>query len=70
MRVFSCRVFESVFGVWFVVQLFFFLDWQEKKYVAAENKERNLNLLQTDIFMMSIVPAVGGNCMLMRTWIK
>lgn len=49
---------------------FFFLDWQEKKYVAAENKERNRNLLRTDIFMMSIVPAVGGNCMLMRTWIK
>lgn len=69
MRVFSCRVFKSVFGVWFVVQLFF-LDWQEKKYVAAENKERNQNLLRTDIFMMSIVPAVGGNCILMRTWIK
>lgn len=49
---------------------FFFLDWQEKKYVAAENKERNQNLLRTDIFMMSIVPAVGGNCILMRTWIK
>lgn len=38
---------------------FFFLDWQEKKYVAAENKERNQNLLRTDIFMMSIVPAVA-----------
>lgn len=42
----------------------------EKEYVAAENKQRNISLLWTDTLMTCITPAVGGNCMLMRIWIK
>lgn len=61
-------LFENGFGVWFVVQGFFQTD--KKKNVAAANKQRNLNLCGLINFMVSITPAIGGNSMLMRMWVK